>query len=623
MDPKHIRNIAIIAHVDHGKTTLVDALLRQTNSWRDRGTEVAHQIMDVNDLEREKGITIFSKNASIQYSPVGAEGDVTSTSVPYSTFTINLVDTPGHADFGGEVERVLRMVDGALLLVDAAEGPMPQTKFVLGKALELGLRIIVVINKLDRKDARPAWVLDRTFDLFLDLGATDEQAEFPVVYAAGSLGKAGLEDKLSEMTGIGPLLETILEHIPAPRAEMDAPFQMLVVSVQDDEYKGKLAIGKILRGAVRKAQIITHINREGVHAKARVGEVLRYRAMERVSVDEAMAGDIVALSGVSEVRIGETLACADRPIALPPIHIDLPTVEMTFGVNTSPFAGREGDYVTSRKIRERLFKELESDVALRVTETDSPDTYLVAGRGELHLAILVEKMRREGYEFQVGKPRVIFRETDGVREEPFEDIHVEVPEEYAGAVIEKLGSRRGEMTHMNVENSTAYLEFSMPTRGFLGYRTEFLTDTRGNGILNSVHAGYRPHAGEVGVVEHGFLVAYEDGSTTGYGLEAAQERGALFLGPGVSIYAGMIVGQHQRPGDLEVNVVKAKHKTNIRSSTSDIAVKLTPPRALSLENAIELLGDDDVLEVTPKSFRLRKTERDHLKRRRARKAAGE
>jgi GTP-binding protein len=619
MDPKHIRNIAIIAHVDHGKTTLVDAMLRQTRAYVDRRDQaLVHQIMDTNDLEREKGITIFSKNASIQYSPSG--DDVTSTAFPYSTYTINLVDTPGHADFGGEVERVLRMVDGALLLVDAAEGPMPQTRFVLGKALQLGLRIIVVINKLDRKDARPGWVLDRTFDLFLDLGATDEQADFPVVYAAGSLGKTGLDDNMDEMTGVGPLLETVIKHIPAPRAELDAPFQMLVVSVQDDEYKGKLAIGKILRGTVARGQTITHIDRDGAMNKVRVGEVLRYRGMERVSVDEAVAGDIVAVSGVAEVRIGETLACADRPIALPPLHIDLPTVEMTFGVNTSPFSGREGDYVTSRRIRDRLFKELETDVALRVSETASPDTYLVAGRGELHLAILIEKMRREGYEFQVGKPRVIFREVDGVREEPYEDVHVEVPEEYAGAVIERLGSRRGEMLDMSVDNGTAYLQFTVPTRGFLGYRTEFLTDTRGNGILNTVHAGYRPYAGDIATVEHGFLVAYEDGITSSYGLEAAQERGALFLGPGVEVYAGMIVGQHQRPGDLEVNVVKTKHKTNIRSSTSDIAVKLTPPRALSLENAIEMLGDDDLLEVTPKSFRLRKAERDHLKRRRARKA---
>lgn len=619
MDPKHIRNIAIIAHVDHGKTTLVDAMLRQTRAYVDRRDQaLVHQIMDTNDLEREKGITIFSKNASIQYSLSG--DDVTSTAFPYSTYTINLVDTPGHADFGGEVERVLRMVDGALLLVDAAEGPMPQTKFVLGKALQLGLRIIVVINKLDRKDARPGWVLDRTFDLFLDLGATDEQADFPVVYAAGSLGKTGLAENMEEMTGVGPLLETVIKHIPAPKAELDAPFQMLVVSVQDDEYKGKLAIGKILRGALQRGQTITHINRDGAMNRVRVGEVLRYRGMERVSVDEAVAGDIVAVSGVSEVRIGETLACADRPIALPPLHIDLPTVEMTFGVNTSPFSGREGDYVTSRRIRDRLYKELETDVALRVSETDSADTYLVAGRGELHLAILIEKMRREGYEFQVGKPRVIFREVDGVREEPYEDVHIEVPEESAGAVIERLGSRRGEMLDMTVENGTAFLRFTVPTRGFLGYRTEFLTDTRGNGILNSVHAGYRPYAGDIATVEHGFLVAYEDGTTSAYGLEAAQERGSLFLGPGVEVYAGMIVGQHQRPGDLEVNVVKTKHKTNIRSSTSDIAVKLTPPRALSLENAIELLGDDDLLEVTPKSFRLRKAERNHLKRRRARKA---
>ena len=539
-----------------------------------------------------------------------------ATGIPHHMYTINIVDTPGHADFGGEVERVLTMVDGAILLVDAAEGPMPQTRFVLKKALELGHRIIVVINKIDRKDARADWVLDRTFDLFLELGATDEQADFPVLYAAGSQGKAGLADRIDEMVSIEPLLETIVENIPSPKANLDSPFQMLIVSVQDDEYKGKLSIGKVLRGTVKRGQAITHIDREGVQARAKVNEVLRYVGMARVSVDDAGAGDIVAISGISAARIGETLACADRPIALPPLHIDLPTVEMTFGVNTSPFAGREGTYVTSRKIRERLFKELETDVALRVTETDSADTFLVAGRGELHLAILVEKMRREGYEFVVGKPQVIFREVNGEREEPIEEVHVEVPEEYAGVVIEKLGSRRGEMRNMRVEDGHAYLEFVIPTRGFLGYRTEFLTDTRGNGILNTLHAGYAPFAGGIESHEKGFLVAYEDGTTSAYGLQGAEDRGILFLPAGVHVYAGMIVGQHQRPGDLEVNVVKTKQKTNIRSSTSDIAVRLTPPRILSLENAIELLGDDDLLEVTPASFRMRKVELDHVRRRR-------
>lgn len=604
-ETQHIRNIAIIAHVDHGKTTLVDALLRQTHAVMEKRSETRDLLMDSNDLEREKGITIFSKNASIAWDG----------------YTINLVDTPGHADFGGEVERVLTMVDGALLLVDAAEGPMPQTRFVLRKALELGHRIIVVINKMDRKDARPGWVLDRTFDLFLELGASDEQADFPVLYAAGGQGKAGLGENIAEMTGIEPLLETIVDTIPAPRADRNAPFQMLIVSVQDDEYKGKLSIGKVLKGAVRRGQQISHINRDGETSRAKVNEVLRYAGMERVSAEEALAGDIVALSGISEARIGETLASVDAPVALPPLKIDLPTVEMTFGVNTSPFAGRDGAFVTSRKIRERLFKELETDVALRVRETDSPDTFLVSGRGELHLAILVETMRREGYEFQVGKPRVIFREVEGVREEPMEHVLIEVPEAYSGAVIEKLGSRRGEMVNMRMDDGTAHLEFTVPTRGFLGYRTEFLTDTRGNGILNTLHAGYAPYVGEIESHDKGFLIAYEDGTTSTYGLESAEERGIMFLGPGVPVYAGMIVGQHQRPGDLEVNVVKQKHKTNIRSSTSDIAVRLTPPRILSLENAIELLGDNDALEVTPKSFRLRKQELDPVKRKRMQKAA--
>lgn len=601
MDARHLRNIAIIAHVDHGKTTLVDALLRQTLAYKDRRDEVVERLMDTNDLEREKGITIFSKNASVQ-----RDG-----------FTINIVDTPGHADFGGEVERVLQMVEGALLLVDAAEGPMPQTKFVLKKALELGHKIIVVINKLDRKDARSDYVLDKTFDLFVELGATDQQLDFPIVYASSVQGKAGLVDDLDEMTSIAPLIETIIETIPHPKVDQDAPFQMLVVSVQDDEYKGKMAIGRIRRGLVKRGQTVTHITREGEQIRARVNEVLMYVGMDRVSVEEADAGNIVALTGIADVRIGDTLACADRPKALPPIHVDLPTVEMTFGVNTSPFAGREGTYVTSRKIRERLFKELESDVALRVTETDSMDTFLVAGRGELHLAILVEKMRREGYEFQVGKPQVIFREVDGVRQEPIEHVFVEVPEEYAGAVIEKIGSRRGEMTDMQVENGAAFLQFRIPTRGFIGYRTEFLTDTRGSGILNTQHAGYAEYAGDIEDHRKGFLIAYEDGVTSGYGLEAAEERGVLFLGPQVPVYGGMIVGQNQRPGDLEVNVAKQKQKTNIRSSTSDIAVRLTPPRVLSLENAIELLGDDDLLEVTPESFRLRKQILDHVKRKRS------
>ncbi|HEY3413341.1 MAG TPA: translational GTPase TypA [Armatimonadota bacterium] len=604
MDAKHIRNVAIIAHVDHGKTTLVDAMLRQTSAVHERGVKV-ERLMDTNDLEREKGITIFSKNAS----------------VIWDGFTINIVDTPGHADFGGEVERVLTMVDGALLLVDAAEGPMPQTKFVLRKALELGHKIIVVINKVDRKESRTDWVLNKTFDLFLDLGATDRQADFPVVYAAATQGKAGLTDELDIMSSIEPLLETVIENIPHPKADLDAPFQMLVVSVQDDEYKGKLSIGKILKGAVQRGQPITHINREGEQARAKVSEVLKYVGMERVSADEAHAGDIVAIAGISAARIGDTLACSDRPIALPPLHIDLPTVEMTFGVNTSPFSGREGTFVTSRKIRERLFKELETDVALRVTETDSADTYLVAGRGELHLAILVEKMRREGFEFQVGKPQVIFREVEGHREEPMEHVHVEVPEAYAGSVIEQLGARHGEMKDMRVEDGNAFMEFLVPTRGFLGYRTEFLTDTRGTGILNTLHGGYAPYVGEIPSHEKGFLIAYEDGVTSGYGLEAAEGRGLLFLGPQIPVYAGMIVGQNQRPGDLEVNVVKQKHKTNIRSSNSDIAVRLTPPRIMSLENAIEMLGDDDVLEVTPESFRLRKIELDHVKRRRSRNTA--
>jgi GTP-binding protein len=584
-----IRNIAIIAHVDHGKTTLVDAMLKQSHIFRDN-QQVAERVMDSNALERERGITIMAKN----------------TAVTYKGHKINIVDTPGHADFGGEVERVMNMVDGVLLLVDAVEGPMPQTKFVLRQALARGHKAILVINKIDRANARPNHVLNETFDLFLDLGATEEQAEFPVIYTNALTGESGTEHRHMGPT-LEPLFEAIIEHIEAPEANPGEPSQLLVTNMVYDEYKGRIVLGRLHSGTIRKAQPVMRIDHQGNMTPGKVTQVFTFQGLSRNEVDEAEAGDIVALAGISEVNIGDTIADALDPRPLPPITVEEPTVRMTFGVNTSPFAGRDGTYVTSRKLRERLFAELDRDVAIRVADTESPDTYLVSGRGELHLAILVETMRREGYEFQVSKPEVIFKEVDGQKMEPYEQVEIEVAQDAAGVVVEMLGQRRGSLIDMKYrDDGSAHYVYKVPTRGLLGFRQAFLTNTRGQGIVNTLSAGYGPMAGPVATRELGSLIAWESGVTSTYGLSAAQERGQLFLGAGVDVYEGEIVGQHIRERDLEVNVCKKKHLTNMRNSTAEEALRLEPIRALSLDDAIEFLADDELLEVTPKAFRLRK-----------------
>jgi GTP-binding protein len=594
---KEIRNIAIIAHVDHGKTTLVDALLRQSLSLKkDVGGDL---IMDSNDLERERGITIFSKNAAVEYNGV----------------KINIVDTPGHADFGGEVERIMRMVDGCLLLVDAKEGPMPQTKFVLKKAIEAGHKVIVVVNKIDKSDARPAWVLDRTFDLFVDLNASDEQADFPVLYASGVQGKAGFEPDLPAMTDVQPLFDTILKVIPPPLVNADAPLQFLTVNLAYDNFKGKMAIGRLYSGTLRRNQEIMHINRVGEMKKVKISALTVFEGIGRVDVEEVQAGDIAAVAGIPDVSIGETLADLTNPIALPTIDIEEPTVKTTFGTNTSPFVGRDGQYTTSRHIRERLARELETDVALRVESVG--DRWVVSGRGELHLAILIEKMRREGYELEVSRPQVIMKEVGGKQCEPIEQVFVEVPEAFAGVVIEKLGRRRAEMKDMRVEGGNAFLEFVVPTRGLIGYRSELLTDSKGLGIMNTLFLGFEPYRGDLQAGSHGSLIAYEDGVTCGYGLTGAQERGQLFVGPGVEVYAGMVVGQNPRVEDIEVNVCKEKKLSNMRSKGDGASVQIDVPRTMTLEEAIEYIGDDEMVEVTPKNIRMRKAILDHLGRKRS------
>jgi GTP-binding protein len=595
---KELRNIAIIAHVDHGKTTLVDALLKQSHALKkDVGGEL---IMDSNEIERERGITIFSKNASVEYNGV----------------KINIVDTPGHADFGGEVERIMRLVDGVLLLVDAKEGPMPQTKFVLRQAIQAGHKAIVVINKIDKPDARPAWVLDKTFDLFVELGASDDQTDFPVIYAAGAQGKAGTESDLAKMTDIKPIFEAILEHIPPAKAELDQPLQMLTVNLAYDNFKGKIAIGRIYSGSIRRGTEVAHINREGVLKKAKISAVMTFMGLDRVDVDEVFAGDIAAIAGIPDVSIGETIADLEHPVALPVIAIEEPTVKITFGINTSPFSGQEGQFTTSRQLKERLERELETDVALRRFETDSMDRWTIAGRGELHLAILIEKMRREGFELEVSKPQVIFKEVGGNRKEPMEQVIIEVPEESVGVVIEKMGQRRGEMQDMRVENKTAYLEFTIPTRGLIGYRSQLLTDTKGLGIMNSQLLGYADYRGDFDANAHGSLIAFEPGVTVTYGLVAAQERGQLFVGPGVQVYAGMVVGQNAKIGDIEVNVCKEKKLSNMRSKGDGGSAKVDVPRIMDLEDAIEFIGDDELVEVTPKNIRIRKMVLNHIERKR-------
>lgn len=600
-----LRNIAIIAHVDHGKTTLVDALFRQTAALEKRRAE-DDLVMDSDELERERGITIFSKNASVVHKDV----------------KINIVDTPGHADFGGEVERIMRMVDGALLLVDAKEGPMPQTKFVLRKAIEAGHNIIVVINKMDRPDARPDWVLDRTFDLFVELGATDAQTDFPVLYASAVQGKAGLEADLARMHDVVPVLDMVIERIHPPKLEEGKPLQMLTVNLAYDNYKGKIAIGRLYSGTLKKGQEVAHINREGQVKKVKLTSVMTFRGLQQVEVDEAYAGDIVAIAGIPDVSIGETIADPNDPVALPTIAIEEPTVKMSFGVNTSPFAGKEGTYTTSRNIKERLERELETDVALRVEQTASGERWDVAGRGELHLSILIEKMRRGGYELEVSNPRVILKEIDGKTQEPIEQVTIEVPDAFAGSVIERMGQRRGDMKDMHSENGTTYLEFVVPTRGLMGYRAELLTDTKGLGIMSSIFVGYEDFRGAFDLNIHGSLIAFESGTTTAFGLSKAQERGRLFINPGMKIYEGMIVGQNAKPEDLEVNVCKEKKLTNMRSKGDGEGIRLDVPRSMTLEEALQYIGDDEMVEVTPESIRMRKTWLTEVERKRQKKAKG-
>jgi GTP-binding protein len=584
-----IRNIAIIAHVDHGKTTLVDAMLRQSHIFRDN-QQVAERVMDSNDLERERGITIMAKN----------------TAIVYRGTKINIVDTPGHADFGGEVERVMNMVDGVLLLVDAVDGPMPQTKFVLRQALRRGHRAIVVINKIDRPNARPVHVLNETFDLFLDLGAANEQAEFATIYTNALTGAASTNHRHVGTT-LEPLFEAIIETIPAPDVDADAPAQLLVTTTTYDDYKGRIAVGRLQSGVLRKAQAVMRIDHFGALTPARVTQLFTFQGLARQEVDEARAGDIVAVAGVPDVGIGDTIADAADPRPLPPIKVEEPTLRMTFAVNTSPFAGREGTHVTSRKLRERLYAELERDVALRVADTDSADTLVVSGRGELHLAILIETLRREGYEFQVSRPEVIFKDEGGERQEPFEQLEIEVAQDVLGPVVELAGRRRGALLDMKYrDDGSAHCVYKIPTRGLLGFRQAFLTSTRGKGVMNTLFAGYGPFAGAIESRDLGSLIAFEAGTTTTFGLNQAHERGHHFIGPGIEVYEGMVVGEHIRDRDLEVNVVRKKHLTNMRSSTSDIAAKLDGTRDLSLDDAVEFLADDELLEVTPVAYRIRK-----------------
>ena len=588
---KNLRNVAIIAHVDHGKTTLVDALLRQSGTFR-QNEQVADRVMDSNDLERERGITILSKNTAIEYNGI----------------KINIVDTPGHADFGGEVERVLKMVDGVILLVDAFDGPMPQTRFVLSKALDLDLVPIVVINKIDRPGARPKEVEDEILELFMDLDASDEQLDFKVVYASGKNGfaKLSLDDENVDMK---PLFDTIIETVPEPKGSKDEPLQLLVSNIDFDEYTGRVAIGRIERGTIHNGETIAICKKDGHVENLKIGKLYTYKGLNRVETDEAYCGDIIAVTGVTGIEIGETIADVNHPEKIDFVDIDEPTVSMTFSVNNGPFAGQEGKFITSRHLIERLYKELEKNVSLRVEDTDSSDSFKVSGRGELHLSILIENMRREGFELLVSRPTVIYKEINGVKCEPMEDLTIDVPEEFVGAVMEKVGLRKGEMTNMAASHSQAgysRLEFKIPARGLIGYRGEFMTDTKGNGIMNHTFSGYEPYKGDMTTRQRGAVIAFEQGKATGYGLYQAQERATLFIGPGTAVYVGMIVGENSRSDDLTINVCKEKHLTNTRASGSDDALKLVPPKIMSLEQSLEFIGDDELVEVTPLNIRLRK-----------------
>ncbi len=595
-----LRNIAIIAHVDHGKTTLVDQLLHQNGIFR-TNEQVADRVMDSGDLERERGITILAKNTAVMV------GDT----------KINIVDTPGHADFGGEVERILLMVDGVLLLVDAFEGCMPQTRFVLKKALGLGKKPLVVVNKIDRDGARPDEVIDEILDLFIELGASEEQLDFPVVYASGRDGYASL-DPTVRSGDMKPLTDAILEHIPAPEGDPDGPLQILFSNIDYDEYTGRIGIGRVERGSVKTGQGVVLCRESGKNTPARIGKLYQFEGLRRVECESASVGDLIAVSGITDINIGETACTPDCPEPLPFVRIDEPTISMLFMVNNSPFAGKEGKFVTSRNLRDRLFKEVQTNVSMRVRETDTTDAFEVSGRGELHLSILIETMRREGYEFAVSNPRVIYKEIDGVQHEPMELLMIEVPEVYTGAVMEKLGSRKAEIVNMGTRDTgTTHLEFRIPARGLMGYRQQFLTDTNGNGIMNSVFDGYEPFKGEIVQRMQGSLVCFETGDTSAYGLYNAQDRGELFVGAGVPVYEGMIVGLSPKNEDITVNVCKKKHVTNMRASGSDEALRLTPPTVLSLEQSLEFINDDELVEVTPKNIRLRKRILSHEMRMKA------
>ena len=584
-----IRNIAIIAHVDHGKTTLVDGMLKQSGIFRSN-EKVEERVMDSNDLERERGITILAKNTAVHYQGI----------------KINIVDTPGHADFGGEVERVLKMVDGVLLLVDAYEGPMPQTRFVLKKALELSLKPIVVINKIDRPDARCEEVIDEVLELFIELGANDEQIDFPIIYCSAKDGKAKLKME-DEAVNLKPLFDTIVENIPAPEGYIDQPLQMLITTIDSNDYVGRIGIGKIERGTIKKNMPVAVCGTDEQTRNSKVVTLYVFDGLKRKEVDEAGLGEIVAVSGIPDINIGETVADAQNPEPLPFVDIDEPTLSMTFMVNDSPFAGQEGQYVTSRHLRDRLEKELETNVSLRVKFGESTDNFEVSGRGELHLSVLIETMRREGYEFQVSKPRVIMKHKDGKTLEPIEYLTIDVPDEFMGAVMEKLGTRRAEMVNMHsAVNGYVRLEFKIPARGLIGYKNEFMTDTKGNGIMNHVFSGYEPYKGDVPERSRGSLVAFESGDSITYGLFNAQERGLLFIGPGTPVYEGMIVGVCSRAEDIEVNVCKKKHVSNCRAAGSDEALRLVPPVEMSLEQSLEFISNDELVEVTPKNIRMRK-----------------
>lgn len=593
-----IRNVAIIAHVDHGKTTLVDALLRQSHTEMKKEVSEQEMIMDSNELERERGITIFSKNASVEYKGI----------------KINIIDTPGHADFGGEVERVLSMADGALLLVDAKEGPMPQTRFVLREALKLGLKIIVVVNKIDKKGARSDWVHDKTFELFLELGAKEETALFPVVFASGRDGKAGLTTDLSGMTNISPVFEAILKYIPAPKINTDKPLQMLVSNIGRDNYKGRIAIGKIHSGSIKNGQDVAHIDREGQINKYKITSLSTFKGLAKIEESEAIAGDIVAITGIPDVNIGETIADPVSPVALPLLDIEEPTVKMVFMVNNSPFGGHDGEFKTSSQIRARLYKELETDVALRVTD-NTDGTWTVYGRGELHLAIFIERMRRENYEFQVSRPHVVIKIVDGKNLTPYEKVYIEVPEAYSGVVIQKMGSRHAKMDNMETTEGITYLEFSIATKELIGFRSEFIMDTKGLGIINAAFFEFLPDDGFQRERERGSLVAYETGETRLYGLTGVQDQGELFIGAAVKVYKGQVVGQHSRTGDLRINVCKEKKLSNMRSKGDGSAEHFNTPRVMGLEDALEYIDDTELVEVTPKYIRIRKVILDEIEAR--------